>query len=101
VLLLGAAGGLLPSPSAFLVLTTGLFTGRTAFALLLVVAFSIGLAATLTVLGLAVVRGRARLLRRLERPGVRRLAATLPLGGALAVLVAGLALLARGALQLG
>lgn len=59
LVLIGISGGLLPSPSAFLVLTTALFTGRTLFGLALVGAFSVGLAATLSALGLAVLHGHA------------------------------------------
>lgn len=61
---LGVSGGLLPSPSAFLVLATAVFTGRTLFGLVLVAAFSVGLAATITLVGIAAVRGRDFLLRR-------------------------------------
>jgi nickel/cobalt transporter (NicO) family protein len=99
IVLLGASGGLVPSPSALLVLTTGLFTGRAAFALVLVVAFSLGLAGTLTALGVAVVRGRERAAARLggRLAGVLR---RLPLASAVVVTAAGLVLLLRGALDL-
>jgi ABC-type nickel/cobalt efflux system permease component RcnA len=55
---LGAAGGLLPSPSALLLLLTALAVGRVEAGLALIAAFSAGLALTLTVVGLAVLRGR-------------------------------------------
>ena len=87
---LGMSGGLLPSPSAFLVLATTSFTGRLWFGLLLVVVFSIGLATTLTALGLAVVWGRATLLERLGVARGHRLGALTAMAGAALVLLGGL-----------
>lgn len=90
LVLLGVSGGLLPSPSAFLVLTTALFTGRAAFGFLLVTAFSLGLALTLIAVGLATLRGRDVVSRRAASdPRVARVAAALPLVSAMGVLVAG------------
>jgi nickel/cobalt transporter (NicO) family protein len=63
LLALGAAGGLLPSPSAFLVLVSGIVTGRLGYALVLVGAFAAGMAATLSAVGLVTVRGSALLAR--------------------------------------
>jgi nickel/cobalt transporter (NicO) family protein len=91
IILLGAAGGLLPSPSAFLVLATAIFTGRLAFGLALVVAFSVGLATTVTAVGLAALRGRLLLERRAAAsPRVRRLTGALPLVSSVAILLGGL-----------
>jgi len=56
---LGLSGGLLPSPSAFLVLVSGLLTGRIGFALLLVALFGVGLAGTLTAVGALVLKGKS------------------------------------------
>ncbi|WP_413754265.1 hypothetical protein NRF20_41865 [Streptomyces sp. R-74717] len=67
LVLLGASGGLLPSPSAFLVLLTGLLTGKVGIALAMVVAFGLGMALTLTGVGLIVLRGRDALLDRVSR----------------------------------
>ncbi|MFJ8854862.1 hypothetical protein [Streptomyces sp. NPDC102437] len=64
ILLLGTSGGLLPSPSAFLVLLGGLLTGRVGAAVAMVVAFGAGMALTLTGVGLAVLRGRDVFLAR-------------------------------------
>lgn len=58
---LAVSGGLLPSPSAFLVLVSGLLTGRAVDASLLVLAFGVGMAATLTAVGLVTIRGFALL----------------------------------------
>lgn len=55
---LALSGGLLPSPSALVVLLGGIALGRVAFGLVLVAAFSIGLAGALSALGLLVMRAR-------------------------------------------
>lgn len=52
LLALGISGGLLPCPSALVVLLSAISLHRTGFGLLLVLAFSIGLAGTLTGVGL-------------------------------------------------
>jgi len=52
LLALGVSGGLLPCPSALLALLGAVAVGRAGFGLLVVVAFSLGLAATLTGVGL-------------------------------------------------
>ncbi|GIF50799.1 ABC-type nickel/cobalt efflux system permease component RcnA [Asanoa ferruginea] len=57
LLLLGVSGGLTPSPAAFLVLATGLFLGRGAFALLLVIVFGLGMAVVLFGVGVLAVAG--------------------------------------------
>ncbi|MCW3839574.1 hypothetical protein ONA70_05640 [Micromonospora yasonensis] len=64
LVLLGTSGGLLPSPSAFLVLLSGLLTGRVWAAVLMVTAFGGGMALALTGVGLIVLRGRDALLTR-------------------------------------
>lgn len=99
---MGIAGGLVPSPSALLVLLASVGLGRTVFGVLLVVAYGLGMAATLTAVGLALVRLRNRLARRLTSIGpssvLRRLAGAAPLVTALLVVTVGLALVVRGAL---
>jgi nickel/cobalt transporter (NicO) family protein len=52
---MGASAGLIPCPSALVVLLGAIAQGQIALGMLLIVAFSAGLAATLTALGLAVV----------------------------------------------
>ncbi|MFJ6568250.1 hypothetical protein ACIQNU_12555 [Streptomyces sp. NPDC091292] len=90
LLVLGASGGLLPSPSAFLVLLTGLLTGRVALALAMVAAFGAGMAVTLTGVGLVVLRGRDALLGRVSRSPVLRVwVGRIPLAAAAAVAVGG------------
>ncbi|QFU99735.1 Nickel/cobalt efflux system RcnA [Luteimicrobium xylanilyticum] len=56
---LGAAGALTPSPSAFLVLVTGIFAGRSGLAIGLVLAFGVGLASVLFGVGMAALWGRS------------------------------------------
>lgn len=101
LVLLGVSGGLLPSPSAFLVLATALFVGRPLFGLLLVAAFSLGLALTLTALGLATLRGRDFITRRAAtNPAVAKVAGLLPLVSAIGVLSGGMWLTTVAALRL-
>ena len=60
---MGAAAGLIPCPSALVVLLGAIAQQQVALGLLLIVAFSAGLAMTLTALGLAVVYGRRAIAR--------------------------------------
>jgi ABC-type nickel/cobalt efflux system permease component RcnA len=55
---LGASGGLVPCPSALVLLLSSVALGRVALGLTLLVAFSAGLAMVLTAIGLAVVYAR-------------------------------------------
>lgn len=58
---LGISGGLLPCPSALVLLLTAISLERTGLGILLVIAFSFGLAGVLTVVGLLFIKG-SRLL---------------------------------------
>jgi ABC-type nickel/cobalt efflux system permease component RcnA len=58
------SGGIAPCPAAIVVLLTALHLHRVGYGLLLIVIFSLGLAAILTGLGIAVVHGAAWLQRR-------------------------------------
>jgi nickel/cobalt transporter (NicO) family protein len=88
---LAGAGGLLPSPAAFLVLTTAFAIDRAGFGLALVAMFGVGLATTLALTGLAVVTGRAALERAaLRRPGWARWLGWLPIVTAAVITVGGL-----------
>jgi nickel/cobalt exporter len=55
ILALGISGGLLPCPSALVVLLSAIALGRIGFGLALVSAFSLGLAGVLTAIGLTLV----------------------------------------------
>jgi ABC-type nickel/cobalt efflux system permease component RcnA len=98
IVALGAAGGLLPSPSALLVLFTALALDRLAYGLALIVVFSLGLAATLSVIGLAVLRGRDVLRARMDHGRVATVVRLLPLLGAGAVTALGV-LMAASAIR--
>jgi ABC-type nickel/cobalt efflux system permease component RcnA len=52
---LGVSGGIVPCPAALVVLLSAVALGRAGFGLLLIVAFSVGLAAVLMALGLLIV----------------------------------------------
>jgi ABC-type nickel/cobalt efflux system permease component RcnA len=93
---LGAAGGLLPSPSALLVLFTALAVGRLAYGLSLIAAFSVGLALTVSAIGLLVLRGRDLLRERARPEGpLPEILRALPLVGAGGVAVLGVVVLIR------
>ncbi|WP_326682104.1 nickel/cobalt transporter [Streptomyces sp. NBC_01237] len=100
---MGIAGGLVPSPSALVVLLGAVALGRTAFGILLVIGYGLGMAATLTLAGLLLVRlrerienhGRARTLR--HNPLLRKLARTGPVITSLLVITVGLGLTLRAA----
>ncbi|MCY7365754.1 MAG: high frequency lysogenization protein HflD [Frankiaceae bacterium] len=96
---MGVAGGLVPSPSALLVLLGATALGRAWFGVLLVIAYGVGMAVTLTLAGLLLLRARAVLDRRGWTLGRgARLVRLLPLGTAGVVVVVGLALVLRGVL---
>ncbi|MFD4239911.1 nickel/cobalt transporter [Streptomyces sp. NPDC058542] len=100
---MGIAGGLVPSPSALVVLLGAVALGRTAFGVLLVIGYGLGMAATLTLAGLLLVRlrerienhDRARNLR--HSPLLRKLARTGPVVTSLLVVAVGLGLTLRAA----
>ncbi|MEO6398217.1 MAG: sulfite exporter TauE/SafE family protein [Tepidiformaceae bacterium] len=97
LLTLGVAGGLLPCPSAIVVMLTAISLGQVFFGMLLIVAFSLGLATVLTTIGIALTAGK-RLTGRFggsklaASPGFRRAATALPLISALGITLAGLAI---------
>jgi nickel/cobalt exporter len=94
---LGAAAGLIPCPSALVVLLGAISQHEVALGLLLIVAFSLGLAGTLTALGLGVVYAR-KLLPRLSAPrlaGAGRVVAALPAASAVVIVGVGCVLTAN------
>jgi ABC-type nickel/cobalt efflux system permease component RcnA len=95
---MGFAGGLLPSPSAVVVLLGAGALGHAWFGVLLVLAYGIGLALTLTSIGVFITGSGRWLAARL--PSVRRrtgrvTGALLPAGSAAMVVLLGLALAMR------
>jgi nickel/cobalt transporter (NicO) family protein len=100
VVLMGFAGGLVPSPSAVVVLVGAAALGQAWFGFALVLAYGAGLAASLTLIGV-LVAGGGRWLGRLlaSRAGagwLGRLPAVLPAGSAALVVVLGVGLALRG-----
>ncbi|GAC1522157.1 MAG: hypothetical protein NVS2B16_29920 [Chloroflexota bacterium] len=99
LLALGISGGLLPCPSALVVLLSAIAFHRLALGLLLIVAFSAGLASTLTGIGVLVVYGRQWIghLRRAGRtasllPTATTAVRVLPVCSAIVVAVLGAAI---------
>jgi ABC-type nickel/cobalt efflux system permease component RcnA len=66
---IGLAGGLVPSPSALVVLLGAIGLGRAGLGVLLVLAYGIGMAGTLTAVGLLLVVAQRRLGRLIARGG--------------------------------
>jgi len=93
LLAMGASAGLIPCPSALVVLIGAVAQHQVALGLVLIVAFSAGLAATLVALGLAVVTASRRIIRRIGRTG--RVATIAPAVSAVAIVAVGIALTAR------
>ena len=106
LVMMGLAGGLVPSPSALVVLLGAIAVGRVPFGVALVVAYGIGLAATLVGAGLLIVRferGLRGWSSRLSTPAGARLHAVtnaLPVVSGFAIAGAGMLLLARSVAQL-
>lgn len=99
---MGVAGGLVPSPSALIILLSAIALGRTWFGVLLVVGYGVGMAATLTAAGVLLVVLRDRSAGMLGRANGRlaafgrRWSRIMPHLTALLVLVVGLGLALRG-----
>jgi ABC-type nickel/cobalt efflux system permease component RcnA len=91
LLALGVSGGLVPCPSALVLLLGAIAAGQVAYGMALVLAFSVGLAGVLMGIGLIVVYARWIIRRFSFEPRVPRL---LPPLSAAAISVAGLLLVA-------
>ncbi|TML01839.1 MAG: hypothetical protein E6G36_12755 [Actinobacteria bacterium] len=88
----GITGGLLPCPSALVVLLAAISLHRVAFGMLLIVAFSAGLALSITGIGLVAVFAK-QIFKRASFNGP--LVRLLPAASALVILAAGLAMTVR------
>ena len=88
----GVSGGLLPCPTALVVLLAAISLHKVALGMVLIVAFSIGLAGVISGIGLLAI-GAKHLFRRasFDGPAVR----ALPAVSALLILGVGLAMTAR------
>jgi ABC-type nickel/cobalt efflux system permease component RcnA len=98
---LGVSGGLLPCPTALVIMLAAIALDRVLYGLILIVAFSFGLASVLMLLGLLVIyakralTGSRRLSRLAASPFVRVAQQAMPLMSSLAILVVGLLLTTR------
>ncbi|MFH8360631.1 nickel transporter [Streptomyces anulatus] len=98
----GLAAGLVPSPSALVVLLGAIALSQTLFGVLLVVGYGLGMAITLTAAGLLLSGGGSRLAALSERhlPSLRRCTRYATVLTALAVLTVGISLTLRSLLTL-
>lgn len=86
LLALGVTGGLVPCPAALVLLLSAISLGRLEFGMVLVVAFSVGLAIVLTAIGILMIYAR-RLFERFSFEA--RVPRFLPVASALAISVVG------------
>jgi ABC-type nickel/cobalt efflux system permease component RcnA len=93
---LAVAGGILPSPTALVVLLASVAVHRIAYGLALIAAFSLGLAAALVGVGVLALGARDLVARRLSG----RVARLVPVLSALVIATLGLVLTVSGASQL-
>ena len=92
ILGVGVAAGILPCPSALVVLLSAIALHRVGFGIVLILAFSLGLAATITGIGLVAVLAR-RVFSRVSFEG--RLVRVLPAISALVILCVGVVITAK------
>ena len=93
---LALAGGILPAPSALVVMLGAINAHRAAYGLALVVAFSVGLAASLIVIGTGALKAREVMARRLSSTAGR----LVPVLSAAAIVAVGVFLSFRGLSQI-
>ena len=93
---MGFVGGMVPSPSALIVLLGAIALGRLWFGILLIAAYGAGMGATLAGAGLLLVKVRARLERNPSKGWARRATSLVPILAACVVLLLGIATAARG-----
>jgi nickel/cobalt transporter (NicO) family protein len=91
--LAAASGNVAPCPAALVVLLAAIGLHRVGYGLVLIVAFSVGLAAVLTVLGIAVVRSAAWLV---ARPRFERAARQAPLVTSCVIATVGAVMVGEG-----
>lgn len=98
LLALGISGGIVPCPGALVILLLAVALHRIAFGLLLIITFSLGLAAVLIAIGILMVKARP-VVERFSGSGpvVRRL----PLVSALIITAVGLVMAVRSLLEAG
>ena len=97
-MLAAMSGGIAPCPAALVVLLAAVALNQVLYGIFVIVAFSFGLAATLTGLGIAVVRG-AGWLR--DRPAFERFVQYGPLVSAVVIATIGAIMVGQGFAQQG
>lgn len=99
---LGFAGGIVPSPSAIVVLLGAIALGRAWFGVILVIAYGLGMAGTLFAAGLLLRRARGVLTSRTDGTGMAaRILGVAPFVTASILVIVGISLLARNVAQIG
>ena len=93
---LAVAGGVLPSPTALVVLLAAVALDRIAYGLALIGAFSMGLATALVVVGLVALRARDVVVRKMSGKTAR----VVPVLSAASIALLGLVLTFRGFVQI-
>jgi nickel/cobalt transporter (NicO) family protein len=96
---LGVAGGMIPTPTAVVVLLGATAIGRAWFGVLLVVAYGIGMAVTLVAAGLLLSWARNRFEMKTRGERMLKLAAAIPIATAVVVTASGLWLVAKAAVS--
>ena len=94
---LGFVGGMVPTPTAVVVLLGATAIGRAWFGALLVLAYGVGMATTLVAAGVLLARARRRLDLTARSERLLRAASLIPIVTALIVTGSGLVLVARAA----
>ena len=89
---MGVSGGMVPCPTALVVLLTAIAFHKTLFGLLLVASFSAGLSAVLVLIGVMVVLVGDRFVSRAGS----RLVSMLPLGSVFIIIALGIIIAWRG-----
>ncbi len=100
LLALGISGGLVPCPSALVLLLSAIAIGRVGFGLMLVLAFSLGLAAVLTALGLLLIYAK-QWFEKLQLPKPKRLLRILPALSAFLISLIGLGITTQALIEVG
>ena len=100
LLIFGISAGLLPCPSALVLMLSAIALNRTALGLIMIVFFSLGLAGTLTLVGLLLVYAREK-LGKMKLGKASRVIRLLPIVSAALVAVLGLAITYEGLIQIG
>ncbi len=95
---IGVSGGLVPCPAALVLLLSAISLGRLGFGMVLVVAFSVGLAIVLSGIGILMIYAKGLFERFSFETRVPRL---LPVASALAISLAGVVILLGSLKQAG